>query len=46
MIKSRIIPTLLLKDYSLVKGVAFDSWRTIGTVLPSVKVLIQEMWMN
>ena len=38
MIKSRIIPTLLLKDYSLVKGVAFDSWRTIGTVLPSVKV--------
>ena len=38
MIKTRIIPTLLLKEYSLVKGVSFDSWRTIGTVLPSVKV--------
>ena len=38
MLKTRIIPTLLWKDLGLVKGVAFDSWRRLGTVLPSIKV--------
>ncbi len=38
MLKVRIIPTLLWKGPGLVKGVAFDSWRRVGTVLPAVKV--------
>jgi cyclase len=38
MLKTRIIPTLLWKDHGLVKGVGFDSWRRVGTVLPSIKV--------
>lgn len=38
MLKVRIIPTLLWKDFGLVKGVGFDSWRSIGSVLPAVKV--------
>lgn len=38
MLKVRVIPTLLWKDYGLVKGVGFDSWRRVGTVLPAIKV--------
>ena len=38
MLKKRIIPTLLWKDVGLVKGIAFDSWRRIGTILPAIKV--------
>ena len=38
MLKKRIIPTLLWKDVGLVKGISFDSWRRIGTVLPAIKV--------
>ena len=38
MLKIRIIPTLLWKDYGLVKGIGFDSWRRVGSVLPSIKV--------
>jgi imidazole glycerol-phosphate synthase subunit HisF len=38
MIKTRIIPTLLYKDFTLVKGVKFDSWRRVGCLLQSVKV--------
>lgn len=38
MLKTRIIPTLLWKDHGLVKGVGFDSWRRVGTVLPAIKV--------
>ncbi|MBI9014618.1 MAG: imidazole glycerol phosphate synthase subunit HisF [Clostridiales bacterium] len=38
MLKMRIIPTLLWKDMGLVKGVGFDSWRRIDTVLPAIKV--------
>jgi cyclase len=29
---------MLWKDVGLVKGIGFDSWRRVGTVLPSVKV--------
>ena len=38
MLKVRVIPTLLWKNPSLVKGVRFDSWRRVGTILPAVKV--------
>jgi len=32
------MPTLLYKDYGLVKGVGFDSWRRVGTATQSIKV--------
>jgi len=38
MLKIRVIPTLLWKNVGLVKGISFDSWRRVGTVLPAVKV--------
>jgi cyclase len=38
MLKVRIMPTLLFKDYGLVKGVCFDSWRRVGSVMQAVKV--------
>jgi cyclase len=38
MLKTRIIPTLLWKNFTLVKGEAFDSWRRVGTVLPAIRV--------
>jgi cyclase len=41
VLKVRVIPTLLWKKFGLVKGVAFDSWRRVGPVLPAVKVYNQ-----
>ena len=41
MLKARVIPTLLWKQFGLVKGVGFDSWRRIGPVLPAIKVYNQ-----
>jgi cyclase len=38
MLKIRVIPTLLWKNFGLVKGVGFDSWRRVGPVLPVIKV--------
>ena len=38
MLKLRIIPTLLCKDFGLAKGIGFQSWRRVGTVLPAIKV--------
>ncbi|CAG1001310.1 cyclase [Burkholderiales bacterium] len=38
MLKVRVIPTLLWKDFGLVKGVGFNSWRRVGSVLPAIKV--------
>jgi cyclase len=38
MLKTRIIPTLLFKDLGLVKGIGFDSWRRVGSVMQTVKV--------
>jgi imidazole glycerol-phosphate synthase subunit HisF len=38
VLKARIIPTLLWKNFGLVKGVGFDSWRRVGPVLPAIKV--------
>jgi cyclase len=41
MLKVRIIPTLLWKQFGLVKGTRFDSWRRVGSVLPAIKVYNQ-----
>jgi cyclase len=41
MLKVRVVPTLLWKQFGLVKGVGFDSWRRIGPVLPAIKVYNQ-----
>lgn len=38
MLKARVIPTLLYKDFGLVKGVAFDSRRAIGGAMQAIKV--------
>ncbi len=38
MLKVRIIPTLLYKDFGLVKGTGFDSWRPVGSAMQAVKV--------
>jgi imidazole glycerol-phosphate synthase subunit HisF len=38
VLKIRVMPTLLYKDVELVKGVGFDSWRRIGSVMQAVKV--------
>jgi cyclase len=32
------MPTLLFKDVGLVKGIRFDSWRRVGSVMQSIKV--------
>jgi len=41
MLKVRVIPTLLWKQFGLVKGLGFDSWRRVGPVLPTIKVYNQ-----
>ena len=41
MLKVRVIPTMLWKQFGLVKGVGFDSWRRVGPVLPVIKVYNQ-----
>jgi cyclase len=41
MLKVRVIPSLLWKQFGLVKGAGFDSWRRVGPVLPAVKVYNQ-----
>jgi len=38
MLRIRIMPTLLYKDVGLVKGISFDSWRRVGSVMQAVKV--------
>jgi len=38
MLKTRIIPTLLWKNFGLVKGISFDSTRRVGSVMPAIKV--------
>jgi len=38
MLKIRVIPTLLHKDYGLVKGTRFDSWRRTGSAMQQIKV--------
>jgi cyclase len=41
VLKVRVIPTLLWKQFGLVKGVGFNSWRRVGSVLPAIKVYNQ-----
>ncbi|WP_420547769.1 imidazole glycerol phosphate synthase subunit HisF [Curvivirga sp.] len=38
MLKTRVIPTLLWNGNSLVKGEGFDSWRTVGALIPAIRV--------
>ena len=38
MLKARVIPTILWKDIGIVKGIGFDSWRRVGSILPAIKV--------
>lgn len=38
MLKIRVMPTLLHKDYGLVKGIGFDSWRRTGSAMQQIKV--------
>lgn len=38
MLAHRIIPTLLCRGRQLVKGVAFDSWRSVGVVAQAVRI--------
>jgi cyclase len=38
VLKVRIIPTLLYRDFGLVKGVRFDSQRAVGGAMQAVKV--------
>jgi imidazole glycerol-phosphate synthase subunit HisF len=38
MLKTRVIPTLLHKDFGLVKGLQFDSRRAVGSPMQAVKV--------
>ncbi len=38
MLKTRVIPTLLIRDVNIVKGPAFDSWRAVGSPMQAVKV--------
>lgn len=38
MLKTRVIPTLLMREVNLVKGPAFDSWRAVGAPMQSIKV--------
>lgn len=38
MLKTRVIPTLLLKDFGLVKGIGFDSWRRTGGAMQAIKI--------
>ena len=38
MLKTRIIPTLLYKDFGLVKGIRFDSRRAVGSAMQAIKV--------
>jgi cyclase len=38
MLKLRVMPVMLYKDVTLVKGVGFDSWRRVGSLMQQVKV--------
>ena len=38
MLKTRVIPTLLYKDFGLVKGERFDSRRAVGSAMQAIKV--------
>jgi cyclase len=41
MLKVRIIPVLLWKEFGLVKGIGFNSSRRVGSALPAMKIYNQ-----
>ena len=38
MLKTRVMPTMLYRDFTLVKGRSFDSWRRVGSAMQAIKV--------
>lgn len=38
MLAKRIIPTILTRGRTLVKGIAFDSWRSVGVTAQAVRI--------
>lgn len=38
MLKTRVIPTLLYRDFTLVKGVSFDGERVVGSPMQAIQV--------
>lgn len=38
MLKIRVLPTLLYKNFGIVKGVGFDSWRHVGNLTQALRV--------
>ena len=38
MVRLRIIPTVLYRGYSTVKGEKFESWRVVGNIIQAVKI--------
>ena len=38
MLKVRVMPTLLYKNTTLVKGKKYDSWRRVGSLMQAIKV--------
>jgi cyclase len=38
VLKVRVIPTLLYRDFGLVKGIGFDSRRAVGSAMQAIKV--------
>ena len=38
MLKIRIIPTILFNNFKLVKGISFNSWITVGSIMQAVKI--------
>jgi cyclase len=38
MLKVRIMPTLLYRDFELIKGIGFDSWRGVGSAMQAIRV--------
>ena len=40
MLKKRIIPIVLIKDSTTVKGINFNSWRRVGSVTQAIKIFV------
>ena len=38
MLKIRIIPTILYDEFKMVKGINFNSWRTVGNIMQAIRV--------
>lgn len=38
MLKIRIIPTILYDEFKMVKGINFNSWRTVGNIIQAIRI--------